>query len=99
MRTTKKRPETEPELSLQDNEPSKKKKWTRWSKLLDIALALCLLTIVALVISRPIGIKIANRQHEKAIEDYIASVNPLTDEELAEIKARAIKYTKNCPVG
>lgn len=94
MQTMEKKSGTVPEASLQNNDPSKKKKRTPRKKLLDTALALCLLIVAALVISRPIGIKIADRQHEKAIEEYIAAVNCLTEEELTEIKARAIEYNK-----
>ena len=105
MQAAQKKPETEPGPPARESKPAEAsnppetaltvKKRTLRNKLLDIAIALCLLGIAALVLSRPIGTWISNRQHEDAIEEYIEAVNRLTDEELAEIKANAIEYNKS----
>ncbi len=94
MQATKKKSETEPVPSAQENKPTGKKKRKLLDKLIDVAPILCALAGLAALLSRPVGTWITNRQHEDAIEEYIAAVNRLTDEELAKIKESAIEYNR-----
>lgn len=75
-----------------DNEQAEKRKRSLRIKLIDAVIILCVLTGLALLLSRPVGVLITDRQHEKAIDEYIAAVNRLTDAELTEIRERAIDY-------
>ncbi len=95
MQAAKKSPKAESAPPAQNHETPEKKKRKLHNILLDIAIAFCLTGIVSLVLSRPIGVRISDRQHEDAIDEYIAAVNALSDEELENIKARAVEYNKN----
>lgn len=77
-----------------ENKPAEKKKKASKAKLTATALIICALAGLAILLSHPVGTLITNRQHEKAIEEYIAAVNSLSDEELTKIKEDAIEYNK-----
>lgn len=74
--------------------PKKSKKSPLQKKLYAAALLLCILAGLVLLVSRPLGVFITNRQHENAIREYIEAVNRLTDAELAEIQSRAVQYNE-----
>ena len=58
-----------------ENKPAEKKKKASKAKLTATALIICALAGLAILLSHPVGTLITNRQHEKAIEEYIAAVN------------------------
>lgn len=73
----------------------KKKKISLKRKLIVAVAAICAIGGACLLLVRPIGVQITNSLHEDAIDEYIAAVNALSDEELENIKARAVEYNKN----
>lgn len=70
-----------------------RRSWRR--KLVFAVAAVCALTGISLLLSRPIGVYLADRRQEREIDEYIAAVEKLTDGELAEIRERAVAYNQS----
>ncbi len=92
MRVLEKTPETVP--TARGGRPAGTKKPPLRRKWFVAVVVLCALTGLALLLARPVGVYLADRRHEQAIDEYVAAVEQLTDEELAEIRERAVEYNK-----
>ena len=65
-------------------------------KVMSFFSVLLLTAGISLLLLRPVGVLVTNRQHEKAIAEYIAAVDRLSAEELAEIRDQAVAYNAVC---